>query len=58
MFYTLPSNMIIAIGLSIAIEQQRNIYTRVNEFAIHASIFATFEEVDAVSMLTNVQVPD
>lgn len=58
MFYTMPSNMIIAISLDIAIEKQRNIYTRVNEFAIHASAFCTFEEIDAVAFLKNVEVPN
>ena len=54
----MPSNLIIAVGLHIAIERQRNIYTRVNEFAIHASAFCTFEEIDAVSFLKNVAVPN
>lgn len=58
MFYTPPSNMVIAVGLDISIEKQRNIYTRVNEFAIHASAFATFEELDAVALLKNVEVPN
>lgn len=57
MILTKPMNIIIAIGLDISIEKQRNIYKRINEFAIHASAFATFEEVDATVLLKNVQVP-
>jgi hypothetical protein len=54
---TRPQNMIIAIGKDISIENDRNIYRRVNEFAIHAKVFCTFEETDAVVLLKNIKVP-
>ena len=54
---TKPSNIVLAVGRDITIERDRNIYKRVNEFAIHAKIFATFEEVDAVTLVKNIQVP-
>jgi hypothetical protein len=55
---TNPKNMIIAIGLdNLRIERDRNIYKTVNEFAITADAFCTFEETDAVVLATNVAVP-
>lgn len=54
---TMPKNIIIAIGRDIKIERDRNIYKRVNEFAMHGKVFCTFEEPDAVVLVTNVQVP-
>ncbi len=57
MVLTKPMNVVIAISTDIAIERSRNIYKRMNEFAIHASAYATFEEVDATALLKNVQIP-
>lgn len=54
---TMPKNMIVALSRNIAIEKQRNIYKRVDEYAIHASAYVTFEETDAVALLKNIQVP-
>lgn len=57
MLLTMLNNMIIAIGREIRIEKQRNIFKGVDEFAITAKIFATFEETDAVVLVKNIQVP-
>lgn len=57
MVLTRPKNIIIAIGKDITIERDRNIYRRVNEFAIHAKVFCTYEELDAVVLLKNIAVP-
>lgn len=54
---TRPQNIVVAIGRDITIERDRNIYKRVNEFAIHAKFFITFEELDAVVLVKNIQVP-
>jgi len=54
---TMPKNIIIAIGRDVTIEKDRNIFKRVNEFAIHAKVYVTFEEVDAVVLVKNIQVP-
>lgn len=54
---TRPQNIIIAIGRDVTIERDRNIYKRVNEFAIHAKIYVTFEELDAVVLVKNIQTP-
>lgn len=47
-------NLIVAIGLDIMIEKQRNIYTTSNEYAITASVDVTFEEKDALVKGTNI----
>lgn len=54
---TNPQNMIFAIGRDIRIEKGRDIYKGVDQFAITAKIFHTFEELDAVVLLQNVAVP-
>jgi hypothetical protein len=57
MLITRPRNMITAVGRDIAIERDRNIYRRVNEYAIHARVYCCFEETDAVVLVKNVKVP-
>lgn len=54
---TRPKNLIIAHGVDIGLEKQRNIYKGVWEYALTVQIFCQFEEVDAVAMLTNLAVP-
>ena len=54
---TMPKNIVVAIGRDITIERDRNIFKRVNEFAIHAKVFITYEELDAVVLLKNILVP-
>jgi hypothetical protein len=50
-------NMITAIGMDVRIEKDRNIYSTTWEYAITARIYCTFEETDAVALLTNVAIP-
>lgn len=57
MILTMPSNIVIAIGRDITIERDRNIYKRVNEFAMHLKVYIIFEETDAVVQIKNVKVP-
>ena len=53
-----PKNMILAIARdSIKIERARNIFAGVDEFAISAKVFATFEELTAVVLVKNILVP-
>lgn len=54
---TMPQNMILAIGLDITVGKDRNIYTRVNEYAMHARVYCAFEETDAVVLIKNIKVP-
>lgn len=59
MILTNPKNMIIAIGLdNLRIERARNIYKTTNEFAITADAFATFETLDGVVLVQNLEVPE
>lgn len=53
-----PMNLILAIGRDVRIERDRNIYKTVNEFAITAKVYCTFEELSAVVIVKNVKVPD
>ena len=53
-----PQNLILAIGRDIRIERDRNIYKTVNEYAITAKIYCTFEELSAVVLTKNIKVPD
>ena len=57
MLLTPPQNMIIAIGRDVRIEKQRNIFRGVDEFAITAKIYCTFEETDAAVLVQNIAVP-
>lgn len=57
LFMTMPNNMILAVGLDITIERQRQIYKKVWEYAIHASVDCKFEELTAVVLGTNLQDP-
>jgi len=54
---TNPANIIIGFGLDITIERDRNIYTKMDEFAISLATSVQFEETDAVVLLSNVAVP-
>jgi hypothetical protein len=58
MLLTDPQNLILAIGRDVRIERARNIYKTVNEFAITAKVFCTFEELSAVVMVKNIKVPE
>ena len=53
-----PQNLILAIGRDIRIERARNIFKTVNEFAITAKVYCTFEETDAVVLVKNLKVPE
>lgn len=53
-----PQNLILAIGRDIRIERDRNIYKTVNEFAITAKVYCTFEELSAVVLVKNIKVPE
>jgi len=57
MIITMPKNIIIAMGKDITIEKDRNIYKRVNEYAVTAKVFVTYEELDAVVLLKNLALP-
>jgi hypothetical protein len=52
-----PANIIIGVGLEIGFERDRNIYTRMNEYAIHLAVDIVFEETDAVVLYKNLQLP-
>lgn len=52
------SNLIMAIGREITIERQRDIYKRVNQFAITTKIHCVFEEVDAVVKAFNIDMEE
>lgn len=54
---TKPQNIIVAIGKDISIEKDRNIYKRVTEYAMYGQVFVTFEELDAVSLIKNLEIP-
>lgn len=53
-----PMNLILALGRDIRIERARNIYKTVNEFAITAKVYCTFEELSAVVLAKNIKVPE
>jgi hypothetical protein len=53
-----PKNLILAIGRDIRIEKDRNIYKTVNEFAITAKVYCTFEELSAAVLVKNIKVPE
>lgn len=57
MLLTLPTNLVIGIGLNISIERDRNIFKAVNEFAIHAAIGVAIGKTDAVVLVTNIKDP-
>jgi len=48
------SNLIVAIGRDIRIEKDRDIFKRVNQYAITAKVDVKFEEIDAVVKAINV----
>lgn len=52
-----PQNLIIGVGLEIAIEKDRNIWSRMNEFAIHGSLGTAVENADAIVLVTNIKDP-
>lgn len=54
---TSPKNLVIGIGLDITIERDRNIYKKVNEYAIHAAVAVAIEEATAIVLLKNIQDP-
>lgn len=54
---TKPQNIIIGIGLDVSIEKDRNIYKRMNEYAIHVQTDIRFEEVTAVVNGKNIKIP-
>lgn len=54
---TKPSNIIIGMGLGISIEKDRNIYKRMNEYAIHVQTDIRFEEITAVVNGKNIKIP-
>lgn len=47
-------NFIVAISRNIRIEKQRNIFTRMNEYAITMKIAAAIEETDAIAKAINI----
>jgi hypothetical protein len=47
-------NFIYGIGRDITIEKDRNIYKRVNEYAIHTKVSVQFEELDALVKVKNI----
>lgn len=49
-------NFIYGIGRDITIEKDRNIYKRVNEYAIHTKVSVQFEEVDALVKAKNIGI--
>lgn len=57
MLLTPPSNLIICIGRDVRVESQRNIFRGTTEYAVSAKVFCTFEEVDAVVVVTNIATP-
>jgi hypothetical protein len=57
MILTNPKNLILAIGLDIRIERDRNIYKTVNEYAITVSVDCKFENTDAVVFVKNIADP-
>jgi hypothetical protein len=57
MILTNPSNLILAIGVDVTIEKDRNIYKSVNEYAITVSIDCKFENLDAVVLVKNMEDP-
>jgi polyhydroxyalkanoate synthesis regulator phasin len=57
MILTNPKNLILAIGLDIRIERDRNIYKTVNEYAITVSVDCKFENTDAVVLVKNIADP-
>lgn len=48
------NNFIIAIGLDIVIEKDRDIFKRVNQYAIHAAVDVQIEELTAASFAKNI----
>ncbi|NIY13535.1 MAG: hypothetical protein GWM98_00905, partial [Nitrospinaceae bacterium] len=54
---TNPSNLILAIGLDVRIERDRNIFRGTNEYAITVSVDCKFENTDAVVLVTNLEDP-
>lgn len=54
---TNPSNLILAIGLDVRIERDRNIFKGVNEYAITVSVDCKFENTDAVVLVKNLEDP-
>lgn len=57
MLLTSPSNLILAIGLDVRIERDRNIFRGVNEYAITVSVDCKFENTDAVVLVKNLEDP-
>jgi hypothetical protein len=52
-----PKNLIAAIGKEITLEKDRNIFKRVNEFALTAKVHCEIEETTAVVLVKNVAPP-
>ncbi len=57
MLLTDPQNLIYAIGLDVSIEKDRNIYKRMNEYAIHVSVDCQVENLLALVMVKNLADP-
>jgi len=57
MVLTQPSNLIVAIGLDITIERDRNIHRRVNEWVITVAVDFKLEEVSAAVLVKNIADP-
>lgn len=51
---THQSNFIVGIGREVRIEKDRDIYKRVNQYAITAKVSVNFEEVDALVKVKNI----
>lgn len=57
MLLTNPQNLIIGIGMDISIEKDRDIWKKMNQFAISVSVACEVEEVDALVMVKNLKDP-
>ncbi len=57
MLLTNPANLIIGIGLDVQIEKDRDIFKKVNQYAISVSVACEIEEVDACVLVKNLKDP-
>lgn len=52
-----PQNLVIGIGFDISIEKDKNIFSRMHEYAIHGSVGIAIENADSVVLVTNIKDP-
>jgi len=57
MLLTNPQNLIIGIGMDISIEKDRDIWKKMNQFAISVSVACEVEETDALVMVKDLKDP-